>query len=149
MTMSPRRVPAAQIRAGDADRDATLAQLSEHFGAGRLTAGELDQRSGRVLTARTMGELAEVMSDLPRIPGPMPEHRPMPPPRGTGLLSGLAPLGVAIAFVTSAVTIGPPQHDWFPWWTVPLAFLIVRGAIRRLRRLGRPREARGGWPAYS
>ncbi|HTA03748.1 MAG TPA: DUF1707 domain-containing protein [Streptosporangiaceae bacterium] len=132
MTTSPRRVPAAQLRAGDADRDAILTQLSEHFGAGRLTAEELDERSGRVLSARTMGELDELVSDLPRIRGPMPEHPPLPPPRGTGVLSALIPVGVAIAFVTSAVTIGTPHHDWFPWWTVPLAFLIVRKGVRRL-----------------
>jgi hypothetical protein len=148
MTTSPRRVPAAQLRAGDADRDATLAQLSEHFAAGRLTSEELDERSGRVLSARTMGELDELMSDLPRIRGPMPEHRPPPPPRGTGVLNALNPVGVAIAFVTSAVTIGTPNHDWFPWWTIPLAFLIVRGAVRRLRGSAGPsRDRPHGWPA--
>ncbi len=148
MTTSPRRVPAAQLRAGDADRDEALAQLSEHFGAGRLTSEELDERSGLVLSARTMGELDELMSDLPRISGPMPEHRPPPPPRGTGVLNALIPVGVAIAFVTSAVTIGPPSHDWFPWWTVPLAFLLVRGALRRLRGSAGPsRDRRHGWPA--
>ena len=134
MTTSPRRVPAAQLRAADADRDAMLTQLSEHFGAGRLTAEELDERSGQVLSARTIGELDELMCDLPRICAPMPEHRPPPPPGGTGVLNALIPVGVAIAFVTSAVTVGTPHHDWFPWWTIPLAFLIIRRTIRRLRR---------------
>ena len=137
MTTSPRRLPAAQLRAGDADRDATLTQLSEHFGAGRLTAEDLDERSGRVLSARTMGELDDLMSDLPRTRGPMPEHPPPPPPRGTGALDGLIPVGIAIAFVTSALTVGPPHHAWFPWWTIPLAFFAVRGAARRLRGLSR------------
>jgi Domain of unknown function (DUF1707) len=147
MTTSPRRVPAAQLRAGDADRDAILTQLSEHFGAGRLTAEELDERSGRVLSARTMGELDELMSDLPRIRAPMPEHRPLPPPRGTGGLSQLIPLGIVIAFVTSGVTIGTPHHDWFPWWTIPLAFLIVRRAVGRLRGcVGPSRDRPDGWP---
>jgi hypothetical protein len=132
MTTSPRRVPAAQLRAGDADRDTILTQLGEHFGAGRLTAEELDERSERALSARTMGELDELMSDLPRLRPPLPEHRPPPPPRGTGALDALIPVGVAIAFVTSAVTIGTPHHDWFPWWTVPLAFFLVRRAVRRL-----------------
>ena len=147
MTMSPRRLPAAQLRAGDTDRDATISQLSDHFGAGRLTAEELDERSGRALSARTLGELDELMSDLPRLPEPMPEQRKLPPPRGPGVLSGLLPVGVAIAFVTSAVTIGPPHYDWFPWWIVPLAFLLVRGAVRRLR--GSSRDRPGGWPTGS
>jgi hypothetical protein len=149
MTTSPRRVPAAQLRAGDADRDAILTQLSEHFGAGRLTAEELDERSGRVLSARTMGELDELVSDLPRIRGPMPEHPPLPPPRGTGVLSALIPVGVAIAFVTSAVTIGTPHHDWFPWWTVPLAFVLVRRTVGRLYGRGGRSGARAqGWAAH-
>ncbi|MGH3189337.1 MAG: DUF1707 SHOCT-like domain-containing protein [Streptosporangiaceae bacterium] len=33
------------MKASDADRDAVLADLSEHFQAGRLTAGELDDRT--------------------------------------------------------------------------------------------------------
>jgi hypothetical protein len=35
--------------------DRVLAELSEHFQAGRLTAEELDERSGRALQARTVG----------------------------------------------------------------------------------------------
>jgi hypothetical protein len=148
MTTSPRRVPAAQLRAGDADRDTILSQLSEHFGAGRLTGEELDERSGRALSARTMGELDELMSDLPRIRDPLPEHRPLPPPRGTGVFNALIPVGVAIAFVTSAVTVGTPNHDWFPWWTIPLAFFLVRKAARRLHAsVGPSRDRPDGWSA--
>jgi hypothetical protein len=143
---SPRRVPAAQLRAGDADRDTILAQLSEHFGAGRLTGEELEERSGRALSALTMGELDELMSDLPRIRDPLPEHRPLPPPQGTGFLSALIPVGVAIAVVTSAVTVGTPNHDWFPWWTIPLAFFLVRKAARRLHAsVGPYRDRPDGW----
>jgi hypothetical protein len=132
MTTSPRRAPAAHLRAGDADRDAILTQLSEHFGAGRLTGEELGERCEQALSARTMGELDELVSDLPRIRDPLPEHRPLPPPRGTGVFSALIPVGVAIALVTSAVTVGTPGHDWFPWWSIPLAFFLVRRAVRRL-----------------
>src|ERR1700678_907987 len=57
--------PPAAMRASDADRDAVVADLSEHFQAGRLTAGELDERTGRALAARTWGELREVLADLP------------------------------------------------------------------------------------
>jgi len=56
---------AGRMRASDADRDATLAQLSEHFQAGRLTQDEFEERSGQALTARTMGELGDLMTDLP------------------------------------------------------------------------------------
>jgi len=146
MTMSPRNVPAAQLRAGDADRDAILTQLTEHFGAGRLTAEEFDERSGQALTARTFGELNELMCDLPRIRDPLPEHRPPPAPRGTGYLDALIPVGVAIAFVTSAVTIGTPHHDWFPWWIVPLVLILIWKAVSRLRA-SQPGDRPRGWPA--
>jgi hypothetical protein len=39
-----------------------VSDLSEHFQAGRLTAGELDERTGRALAARTWGELRELLA---------------------------------------------------------------------------------------
>ena len=63
----------AAMRASDADRDAVVADLSVHFQAGRLTAGELDERTGRALAARTWGELGELAADLPATrPAPLP-----------------------------------------------------------------------------
>lgn len=46
------------IRASDAERDRAIARLSEHYQADRLTAGELEDRSGRALRARTGTQLA-------------------------------------------------------------------------------------------
>src|SRR6202046_161050 len=54
-----------QIRASDADRDAVVAALSEHFQAGRLPTGGLEARSGQALAARTLGQLDELTADLP------------------------------------------------------------------------------------
>jgi len=53
------------VRASDADRDAAAAALRSHFAAGRLDAGELDERLAAALSARTLGELHAVMADLP------------------------------------------------------------------------------------
>ena len=55
----------AETRASDSDRDAVVSDLSEHFQAGRLTAGEFDERMGRALAARTWGELRDLLADLP------------------------------------------------------------------------------------
>ena len=61
----------AQMKASDSDRDAVLADLSEHFQAGRLTAAEFDERAGRALAAWTWGELRELLANLPAArPGP-------------------------------------------------------------------------------
>src|SRR5262249_11537257 len=67
-----------QIKASDAERDVVVAALSEHFQAGRLTREELDERTGRALAARTLGELDELTADLPAVrpTGPAPVTRP-------------------------------------------------------------------------
>ena len=54
------------VRASDADRDRAVRTLRDHAIVGRLTTEELDERSGRALGARTVGELDALLSDLPR-----------------------------------------------------------------------------------
>jgi hypothetical protein len=53
------------LRIGDAERDAAAADLGEHYAAGRLTLDELNERLETVFAARTYGQLARVMADLP------------------------------------------------------------------------------------
>ncbi len=55
----------ARIRASDADRDHVVSLLQEHHAAGRLTAEEFGDRIDRALAARTLGELDELLADLP------------------------------------------------------------------------------------
>src|SRR5258705_13310090 len=55
-----------KIRASDADRDRTAAALREHLAAGRLTTEEFDERLDKVYAAKTLGELDDLMADLPR-----------------------------------------------------------------------------------
>jgi hypothetical protein len=52
------------VRASDADRDRVVDVLREAVADGRLTPGELDDRLGTALTARTLGELAGLTADL-------------------------------------------------------------------------------------
>src|SRR5215472_8293621 len=58
--------PDDSLRVSDAERDAVLRTLGDHAAVGRLTLDELEERSGRALTAKTRGELATLTSDLPR-----------------------------------------------------------------------------------
>jgi hypothetical protein len=53
------------IRASDDDRQRTVAALERHAGAGRLTLDEFADRARAACAARTLGELAAVVSDLP------------------------------------------------------------------------------------
>jgi hypothetical protein len=50
--------------AADADRDHVVQQLSDAFAQGRLTSSELEDRTGRALSARTYGELDDVLQGL-------------------------------------------------------------------------------------
>jgi Flp pilus assembly protein TadB len=117
----------AAIKASDADRDRALAALSEHFQAGRLTSAELEERTGRALSARTLGELAELMSDLPA-PRPAPaaspaRRRPAAPPA----------VALVLAAVGAAVLIAGLDYAGLARgaWVFVLAGLIIA------RRLGR------------
>jgi Domain of unknown function (DUF1707) len=80
------------MRIGDAERDAAAADLGEHFTAGRLTLEELHERLEAVFAAKTFGQLARIMSDLP----------------GPGRLPGLARLA------RHTPTPGMPGRPWMP-----------------------------------
>jgi Domain of unknown function (DUF1707) len=70
MTTTPRRFPDGRLRVSDAERDRALAELSDHYQAGRLSTEEFDDRSGQALQARTGAELATLFADLPEDPTP-------------------------------------------------------------------------------
>lgn len=53
------------LRASHADRDRVVDALRVAAGDGRLTTEELDSRLEVALSARTLGELAELTTDLP------------------------------------------------------------------------------------
>jgi Domain of unknown function (DUF1707) len=60
----------SNIRVGDAERDAVATQLREHYGDGRLTLDELNERLDQALRARTGADLNAVMRDLPSLGSP-------------------------------------------------------------------------------
>jgi hypothetical protein len=71
--LAPREEPGgADLRASHDDRDRAVEVLRVAAGDGRITAEELDERVGAALTARTYGELAALISDLPAAPGALP-----------------------------------------------------------------------------
>jgi hypothetical protein len=120
------------MRASDADRDAVVSDLGEHFQAGRLTAAELDERTGRALTARTYGELTELLADLPavqsapRIPAAgSPSARPLPSPgRAT------PPIMTALTgLVITALVLVVAHGGWGLIWLLVPALLIARRSI--------------------
>jgi hypothetical protein len=133
-----------QLKASDADRDAVVAALSEHFQAGRLTSEELEERTGTALAARTLGQLDELTADLPA-PQPATPAGPAGPvarPRRPGYLPMVAIVVPLAVLAIVALTLGTRggMHGWGVWWVIPVALLIVRrlagarGIQRDLRR---------------
>jgi len=55
----------SELRASHDDRDRVVELLRVSAGDGRLSAEELDERLELAMTARTYGELAQLVSDLP------------------------------------------------------------------------------------
>lgn len=77
-----------QFRVGDAERDQVVSALHDNYAQGRLTREELDERMGLTLAAKTVGDLRQVMHDLPLTPetaaifaGPEQPSPPPPPPQ--------------------------------------------------------------------
>lgn len=123
--MTGNYLPAATM-ASDADRDAVVSDLSEHFQAGRLTAGELDERTGRALAARTWGELEEIVADLPAArPAPRATSarvRPRPPVRRAApSIATLIGLGIA-----AVVLVNLAHGGWGLIWLLLPVLLITR-----------------------
>jgi hypothetical protein len=68
----------AEVRIGDAERQAAARQLQQHFADGRLTWEELDERLAVAYAARGNAQLVGLFSDLPMLAPPPP---PPAPPR--------------------------------------------------------------------
>jgi len=60
-------VAQSKLRASHDDRDRVVELLRVSAGDGRLTAEELDERLEQAMTARTYGELARLVADLPAV----------------------------------------------------------------------------------
>ena len=68
----------SELRASHDDRDRVVELLRVSAGDGRLTAEELDERLEQAMTARTYGELARLVADLPArgsVASPAPEAK--------------------------------------------------------------------------
>ncbi|MGF9759667.1 DUF1707 domain-containing protein [Microvirga sp. 0TCS3.31] len=63
--------------ASDAERDQVCRRLSAAFSEGRITSPELDERTSRALSARTYGDLEDVMAGLE--PPAAPSYGPIVP----------------------------------------------------------------------
>lgn len=133
-----RRYQPGIMRASDADRDAVVAELSLHFQAGRLTLDEFDERSTRALHAKTLGELGDLTTDLPRAGRPARPPAPqMEPPGARPKLAAAFAAMLALVILLGSVlsTASGTGHGAVGlWWlalVAPLALLRLGGGGRR------------------
>ena len=108
-----------RMRAGDKDRQQVVELLGKHFGEGRLTMEEFDERVVRAHAAVYLDELPALAADLPHEPvsRPRPARRAMPfPPVIVVLLA----MFLAWSLVSAVVYGGPPIFAFV------LLFLFLR-----------------------
>jgi hypothetical protein len=115
------------LRVSDAERQAVIDRLAEHFGAGRLDQAEFDERAGRAMFARTQADLAGLFDDLPDTGAPAGTVRP----------GRRRPVLLLVLAVILAAAVG---HALV--WTVgPLLWiaLLAAAVLFATGHLGRPR----------
>ena len=123
--------PASSLRLSDADRDRAVAELSEHFQAGRIAADELDDRVGRALQARTAADLAPLFADLPgqRSAATGPGSHPGSPAPFRSARGQAVPIAIIVVIALGGFLSGHPALIVL----VPVLVLLI---VRRLA--GRP-----------
>ena len=139
------------LRVSDADRDRALADLSEHYQAGRLTLEEFEERSEQTLKSKTARELTGLFHDLPTTqivaPAPgqavaVPEAGPrLPVARILATAAGIAAIVIVVSFLARTgvgVHIGGPRRAFgLPIPLLVILFIVLRiGAWRRWRGRG-------------
>lgn len=131
---------ATSLRIGDAERDAAISALAEHYAAGRLSQEEYDERTDQALSARTDAGLRPLFVDLP--PRGTAQHPEEGPSRRRAWrpLRLLPFLVLAVALV--AVLPGPP------WPLFVLGWLWFFGAFGRRWSHGH-RQWQGSGPHWT
>jgi hypothetical protein len=113
-----------RIRAADADRDRVAGILSTAYIEGRLSKDEYDARLHIALSARTYGELDQVVHDLPAA---------LAPP-----VSPVSPVAKTNAFAVASLVFGLAQFMVGPVATIPAIGLgyVARSQIKRTGERG-------------
>jgi hypothetical protein len=136
------------IRASDEERERCAESLRGHFTAGRLEAWELEERVERAWAARTRGELAALLHDLPR---EMPTRAPawvraLDRVDRTLLRAHAVAFGATNGSFVAIWAVAGQGTFWPAWLLVPWAPFMAwhAGSSWTVRRLLRGRRAPRG-----
>jgi Domain of unknown function (DUF1707)/2TM domain len=100
------------LLASDAEREHHAELLREHAAQGRITVDELDERLDRVYAARTHGELAPIVGDLPAPQRPRAPQRA--PRRRRPELAAFVAVNLMLIVIWAATGAG---YFW-PIWPI-------------------------------
>ena len=107
------------LRASDADREATADRLRQHHTDGRIDQDEFQERLDRCFAAKTVGELTALMRDLPADPS----RRGVSARPSFGLLGCLRAIPIVpiiLAIIAIHLIVGVLSGLWI---LIPLFFL--------------------------
>src|SRR4051794_5960493 len=119
---SPSSSSDSGLRASDAERERVAEALRRHHLDGRLDTEELQERLERAYAARTTGELAPLLADLPAEREPARGPRPFAPFGAPPLLL------VAVGVLLALATVGAVAHGHPGPLPVVAGFLLLRFA---------------------
>jgi hypothetical protein len=143
-------------RASDQDRERIASALGRHYAAGRLTLEEFKERLDQAYAAKTLGQLDDLMADLPgcdlQLPGQPGGNPRLPERRAAGTVQApgrshpaawnfwlAATIGMFVVWMIGGASGGP----WFLWAAIPLAIILLRRrAMDAERRSRGPRQGR-------
>ena len=136
MSTATKDHPSGSLRVSDADRDRAIAELSEHYQAGRLTTEEFEDRTGRALQARTSADLAALFTDLPRRQAPVTSaaaSAPASPGRSWPARVPVVPFAILAVVAVLALLGGHPSH--LAWLPVVAIIVVIRLSPERRGQL--------------
>ncbi len=142
----PLREPMRELRAAEADRRHTIAELQRHYVDGRLGEDELGDRISRALAARTFGDLQALLRDLPAS-SPFPEPAPPSPATPRARRSALTPehgfrahlvsyLAVMALLLAVWLLTTPGGYFWPMWPMLGWGIGLVKHARAHTGRCG-------------
>jgi len=121
-------------------------ELQRHYIEGRLTSEELGERVSHALSARTFGDLADLLTDLPTLQDPAPIDVAHPefesynqthwqPSQFSGPPLGMILMLVGLIVMVMVFALPGMRFAFFPWPLLIWGFFFIgrphRGGRRR------------------
>jgi Domain of unknown function (DUF1707) len=142
------------LRVSDQDRERVVAEIREHFAAGRLGEDEMGERVAAAYAARTVRELSVLRADLPPLPAARSEQRAAVAERRADLQRRLLQQAggalVPFAICTAIWLASGASGAFWPIWVALVAVIpLLRNGWRlygpapELDRVERELERRG------